>query len=182
MFMPQTQSQCHDSPKRSAGFRVQGLRQRTSPSRRFTSRVEVPEDTCVYWRCDGRDDLSHVQNISLGGLFIETPRRTAKGAAVSLSFLVWEGQIRADADVRHALPGTGIGLKFRAVREEDRPYPAASMTDSCIAPTVKRIVGGRTNCPAIPDAIRNASDTSSFPGRFLPSGTASSLWNGFNRF
>ena len=106
---------------------MQGLRQRTSPSRRFTSRVEAPEDTWVYWRCDGRDDLSHVQNISLGGLFIETPRRTAKGAAVSLSFLVREGQIRADADVRHAVPGTGIGLKFRAVREEDRPYLAALM-------------------------------------------------------
>src|SRR6267378_730603 len=47
-----------------------------------------------------------------------------------------------------------------------------------MAPTVKRIVSGRTNCPAIPDAIRNASDTSSFLGRFLPPGTASSLWNG----
>src|SRR6267143_5028784 len=128
MFMPQTQSQCSDSPKRSAGFRMQGLRQRTSPSRRITPRVEAPEDTWVYWRCDGLDDLSHVQNISLGGLFIETPRRTAKDAAVSLSFLIREGQVRADAVVRHAVPGTGIGLKFRAVREEERPYLAALMT------------------------------------------------------
>jgi len=111
----------------STGFREQGLRQLTSPSRRFTSRVEAPEDVWVYWRCDGLDDLSHVQNIGLGGLFIETPRRTAEGTAVSLSFLVREGQVRADAIVRHAVSGTGIGLKFRAVREEDRPYLAALM-------------------------------------------------------
>jgi hypothetical protein len=60
-------------------------------------------------------------------LFIETPRRTAEGTIVTLSFLVREGQVRADGTVRHAIPGTGIGLKFRAVREEDRPYLAALM-------------------------------------------------------
>jgi len=106
---------------------VNGLRQLTCPSRRITTRVEAPEDVWVYWRCDGLDDLSHVQNISLGGLFIETLKRMAEGATVSLSFLVREGQVRADAVVRHAAPGTGIGLRFRAVREEDRSYLAALM-------------------------------------------------------
>ena len=127
MFMSQTSLRAVIQKSESTGFREQVLRQLTSPSRRITSRVEAPEDVWVYWRCDGLDDLSHVQNISLGGLFIATPRRTAKGATVILSFLVREGQVRADAIVRHAIPGTGIGLKFRAVREEDRPYLAALM-------------------------------------------------------
>lgn len=127
MFMPQTRVSAVIHQSESTGFREQVLRQLTSPSRRFTSRVEAPEDVWVYWRCDGLDDLSHVQNISLGGLFIETPRRTAEGTIVTLSFLVREGQVRADGTVRHAIPGTGIGLKFRAVREEDRPYLAALM-------------------------------------------------------
>ena len=108
-------------------MREQAVRQLTSPSRRFTARLAAPEDVWVYWCCDGLDDLSHVQNISLGGLFIETPRRTAEGTTVSMSFLVREGQVRADAIVRHAVSGTGIGLKFRAVREKDRPYLAALM-------------------------------------------------------
>ncbi len=127
MFMPQTSLSAVIYQGESTGFREQVLRQLTSPSRRLTSRVEAPEDVWIYWRCDGLDDLSHVQNISLGGLFIETPRRTAEGTPVSLSFLVREGQVRADAIVRHAIPGTGIGLKFRAVREEDRAYLAALM-------------------------------------------------------
>src|SRR5882762_5867508 len=62
----------------STGFREQVVRQLTSPSRRFTSRVEAPEDVWVYWRCDGLDDLSHVQNIGLGGLRSEERRRTAE--------------------------------------------------------------------------------------------------------
>ena len=128
MFMLQPSCSAVIPRSGSTGFREQAVRQLTSPSRRFTSRLAAPEDVWVYWRCDGLDDLSHVQNISLGGLFIETPRRTAEGTTVSLSFLVREGQVRADAVVRHAVPGTGIGLKFRAVREEDRPYLTALMT------------------------------------------------------
>src|SRR5712664_265357 len=127
MFMPKTSLSAVIYQGESTGSREQAVRQLTSPSRRFTSRVEAPEDVWVYWRCDGLDDLSHVQNIGLGGFFIETPRRTAEGTAVSLSFLVREGQVRADAIVRHAVSGTGIGLKFRAVREEDRAYLAALM-------------------------------------------------------
>ena len=38
----------------------------------------------------------------------------------NLHFLVQEGAIRADATVRHAKEGQGMGLKFTAVREEDR--------------------------------------------------------------
>ena len=113
---------------------MNGLRQLTCPSRRITLRVEAPDDVWVYWRCDGLDDLSHVQNISLGGLFIETPRRTAGGTTVSLSFLVREGQVRADAVVRHAVSGAGIGLRFRSVREGDRLYLAALMARICAVP------------------------------------------------
>src|SRR6202171_4760592 len=133
MFMPQNSLGAVIYRGESTGFREQVLRQLTSPSRRFNSRVEAPEDVWVYWRCDGFDDLSHVQNIGIGGLFIETPRRTAEGTNVSLSFLVREGQVRADAVVRHAVSDRGIGLKFRAVREEDRP---------CLGAMVWRIGAG----------------------------------------
>src|SRR6267142_2583729 len=139
MFMPQTSLSAVIYQGESTGSREQVLRQLTSPSRRFTSRVEAPGDVWVYWRCDGLDDLSHVQNISLGGLFIETPRRMAEGTTVSLSFLVREGQVRADAIVRHAVSGTGIGLKFRAVREGDRPYLAALLARIRAVPGMPRV-------------------------------------------
>src|SRR5260370_31511244 len=97
----------------------------TSPSRRLTSRVPAPADVWVYWKCQGREDVSCVRDISMGGLFIETPQPKAQGVLTRLHFLVQEGQIRADAVVRHAESGAGIGVKFTALSEQDRPKLSA---------------------------------------------------------
>jgi hypothetical protein len=66
--------------------------------------------------------------MSMGGLFLETPQPKADGVLARLHFLVQEGQIRADAVVRHAKSGDGLGLKFIALNEPDRPKLAALMT------------------------------------------------------
>jgi hypothetical protein len=66
--------------------------------------------------------------MSLGGLFIETPNSFPEATVTSLHFLVQEGQIRADAMVRHVKPNGGLGLKFTAVSEDDRPKLAALIT------------------------------------------------------
>jgi len=100
----------------------------TSPSRRLTSRVPTPGDVWVYWQCQRREDVSRVRDMSMGGLFIETPEPKAEGVLTRLNFLVPEGQIRADAVVRHATPGVGLGLKFTALSEQDRPKLAALLT------------------------------------------------------
>jgi hypothetical protein len=68
-----------------------------------------------------------VRDLSVGGLFLETASRRAIGAPTKLDFLVREGQIRADAMVRHVVPGRGLGLKFTAVTEQDRRKFAALM-------------------------------------------------------
>jgi hypothetical protein len=90
-------------------------------SRRFTSRVETPEGVWVDWRCAGREDFSRIRNVSLGGLFVETPESRDVSSTVKLEFLVQEGQIRADAIVKRVEPGSGLAMKFTALREEDRP-------------------------------------------------------------
>ena len=95
------------------------------PLRRLNSRVETPDGVWVFWSCDGRDEISQVRDLSLGGLFVETPRPRAVGATTTLDFLVHEGQIRADAVVRHISPGHGVGLRFTAVRDGDRSHLAA---------------------------------------------------------
>ena len=96
------------------------LPRQTSPSRRTHSRVESPGGVYVYWRATGDENVAPVVNLSLGGLFIETNTPTVPGVLANLHFLVEEGQIRADAVVRHAMPGLGLGLKFTAVHNEDR--------------------------------------------------------------
>ena len=94
--------------------------------RRFSSRVEPQNnDVWVYWEGAGDSDLSRVKDLSIGGLFLQTPRPKRIGSTTNLYFLVQEGQIRADAVVRHVKPGSGVGLKFKAVNEKDRPNLAA---------------------------------------------------------
>jgi PilZ domain len=97
-------------------------------SRRLSSRVETPDGVWVYWNYNGRDDISRVLDLSIGGLFIETVKQGNVGAATRVHFLVQEGQIRAEATVRHVRPGRGLGLKFTAVSDEDRAHLAALMT------------------------------------------------------
>jgi len=94
-------------------------------SRRKTPRAATPEGVWVYWRYAGRDDTSRVGNLSVGGLFIETKRRAVLGANAKIEFLIREGQIRAEAIVKHVEPGKGIGVKFTAVKESDHPILAA---------------------------------------------------------
>ena len=66
--------------------------------------------------------------MSMGGLFIETSEPKDEGVRARLDFLVQEGQIRADAVVRHARSGVGLGLKFTALSEQDRPKLGALLT------------------------------------------------------
>jgi PilZ domain len=91
------------------------------PSKRFNSRVESKKNVWVYWECNGDRDVSRVKDLSVGGLFIETPKIRRLAATTDLHFLVQEGQIRSNAVVRHVKPGGGLGLKFKAVSEKDRP-------------------------------------------------------------
>ena len=91
-----------------------------SPSRRMTSRIAVSEDTWVYWHCRGREDISRIRDLSPAGLFLETPKLFPTNSETELHFLVQEGQISAQAVVRHARPGAGLGLKFVSLREEHR--------------------------------------------------------------
>ena len=56
----------------------------------------------------------------MGGLFIETRKVCPVGATVELHFLVQDGEIRANATVRYVKAGSGLGLQFQTVRNEDQ--------------------------------------------------------------
>lgn len=102
--------------------------QTPSYSRRHTSRVDAPDGVWVCWRCNARNDISRVRDLSAAGLFIVTPIPQPVNMKVKLDFLAEEGQIRAEAIVRHGEPGKGLGLKFTAVTEQDSPHLAALLT------------------------------------------------------
>jgi hypothetical protein len=116
------------------------LQQSVSNSTRLESRVEKPEDVWVLWQCDGREVVSPVRDISVGGLFIETQRPRSAGAVANLYFLVPDGPIRINAVVRHATPDGGVGLKFTAVGAEDRRKLIALVS------RLRRLPRSRGNC------------------------------------
>src|SRR5580692_9992508 len=95
--------------------------QKPSYSRRALTRLPASEDIWVCWRCNGLDDVSRVLDINIDGLFIQTPHlRVKEGMPAKLDFLVQEGRIKADAVVRHVKGGSGLGLRFIVLAEQDR--------------------------------------------------------------
>jgi PilZ domain len=100
-------------------------------SRRLIPRVEVQEGLWVCWRCAGVEDVSRVQDLSVGGLFLSTPVPRPLGARARVDFLVPEGQIRAEAIVQHQVPNGGLGLKFTAITDQDCPRLVALMDRIC---------------------------------------------------
>jgi len=96
-----------------------GERQSGSYFRRRASRVATGEDLYTFWSCDGREGLSRIRDLSLSGLFIESPVEQEVGAPMKLDFLAEEGPIRANAAVCYVKPGRGVGLKLIAIHQQD---------------------------------------------------------------
>src|SRR6267143_3764191 len=103
------------------------MQQQIPHSRRSSSRIGTTGALYACWGSERYDDTSQVRDLSSGGLFVLTQESKPVGAKANLHFLVEEGQIRAEAVVRHVKPGRGLGLQFISVREEDRPRLAGLM-------------------------------------------------------
>jgi len=103
------------------------LPEKPNYSRRFATRIELHDSVRVYWSCAGKDDVSPVRNLSIGGLFITTAQQRPLGAKAKVDFLVPDGQIRAEAVIRHVIQNIGLGLKFAALVKEDRQHLATLM-------------------------------------------------------
>jgi len=75
----------------------------------------------IYWESHPYRDISRVRDLSPGGLFLETRAKKKEGEVVRLHFLVQEGQIRAEAVVRHVIAGRGLGMKIESLTSQDAP-------------------------------------------------------------
>ena len=81
-------------------------------SRRLSSRVVIPDGVWAYWRCGGAEDISRISDLSLGGLFLSTLIPQTVGVKAQLDFLVQEGKIRVEAEVRHLVLKRRTGFKI----------------------------------------------------------------------
>lgn len=74
------------------------------------------------------DDVSRVRDLSVSGVFLKTEKPRQEGEKAKIEFLVQEGQIRTEAVVQRLEDSSGLGLKFVAINDEDRPRLAALLT------------------------------------------------------
>jgi PilZ domain-containing protein len=74
----------------------------------------------VGWQTRSDRAISAVSTLGLGGMFISTPEPPAVGETVKLLLGVPGGDVRATAMVRDSRPGTGMGVEFTAMGQEDR--------------------------------------------------------------
>lgn len=103
------------------GETVSTLQVTTGPSRRRSSRIPAVDDVWIYWESPPYRDVSRIRDLSPGGLFLETRARKKEGETFRLHFLVQEGQIRAEAVVRHVIEGRGLGMKIESLSSQDAP-------------------------------------------------------------
>jgi hypothetical protein len=61
-----------------------------------------------------------VDNIGRGGLYIVTSKPPAPGTSIQLLLDVPAGEVRATAVVQRSAPKEGMGVKFVAMKKEDR--------------------------------------------------------------
>jgi Tfp pilus assembly protein PilZ len=85
--------------------------------RRF-ARIATPKGVWVAWQDGARQEVSRVQDLNIGGLFVATDSPVALGTVVTVLLSVPEGEIRGRAVVRNVAP-TGMGVEFVELREQD---------------------------------------------------------------
>lgn len=74
----------------------------------------------VAWDTAGYRELSRVESIALGGLFISTKNPPREGTTIRLLFDAPGGEVRARAIVRNLRKGRGMGIEIIAMQPEHR--------------------------------------------------------------
>jgi hypothetical protein len=83
-------------------------------------RLPAPKGTIVAWQSASKKVVSAVDNFGLGGLYIRTPDPPATGTFIQLLLDVPSGEVRARAAVQRSVAHDGMGVKFVAMKHEDR--------------------------------------------------------------
>jgi len=93
---------------------------KTTSGVRRGSRVHCLRDITI--ACEGRNEeiLVRAPDLSATGMFISTSRPFAEGTVLNLRFrlAVSNVEVQTRAEVRHCLPGVGVGVEFIAISPE----------------------------------------------------------------
>lgn len=90
------------------------------PLQRRETRVHGVQDISLSY--EGRNEEIHIKppNLSARGMFISTNRIFPEGAVLSLRFKLAHinAEVQTRCEVRHCIPGVGIGVEFIGLSSE----------------------------------------------------------------
>ncbi len=100
----------------------------THDQRKFP-RISPPRSFVVAWRSGLTRQVSYMDNLALGGLFIRTKQPVPLRSAVQILMDTPDGQIRGRAMVRRVDELQGMALQFIAMDPSDRALLHRELTD-----------------------------------------------------
>jgi PilZ domain len=93
---------------------MDGVEQRAYP------RIKPPANLLVAWRSGIQRDVSYVESMGVGGLFLRTKKKVAIRSLVQVLLDMPLGQVRGRAVVRRHQEHYGIAVQFIAMEPDDR--------------------------------------------------------------
>ena len=88
--------------------------------KRRHARIHLPKGMFVAWYGGGESEVSRVQKLSTGGLFISATKMPPVGTKLNLVFEVPGGSVHTDAVVRNFTPDEGMGVEFTKMDAKSR--------------------------------------------------------------
>jgi hypothetical protein len=92
----------------------------SAPEQRQHPRVRPPKSVVVAWQAGTLRDVSFVDNLGLGGMFVRTKLPVPMRSLVQILLDTPTGQIRGRCVVRRIQQNRGIGVQIIAMDPEDR--------------------------------------------------------------
>jgi hypothetical protein len=92
-------------------------------------RTKPPKTVLAAWRSGIQRDVSYVESIALGGLFLRTKKKVAIRSLVQVLLDMPMGQVRGRGVVRRHQEHYGIAVQFIAMDPEDRSRLVRQLRD-----------------------------------------------------
>ena len=83
-------------------------------------RIKPPKSVLVAWRSGLQRDVSQVESLALGGIFLRTKKKVVLRSLVQILLDMPLGQVRGRGVVRRCQEQHGIAVQFIAMDPEDR--------------------------------------------------------------
>lgn len=83
-------------------------------------RLKPPKSFLAAWRSGMQRDVSYVESLALGGIFLRTKKKVAIRSLVQILLDMPMGQVRSRGVVRRHQEHYGIAVQFIAMDPEDR--------------------------------------------------------------